>query len=156
PGTLKEASLGLGAGQFSTVMRIVLPTARSGLTTAVILATARGIGETSPVLLTAGFTSAMNTDPTARPMVSLPLAVFQFVKSPEPNMIARGFATALVLMSLVLILFITARFLGAQNVATKAARRQKWAARRATVAALIQRVRGAEGRRRAPKTSSSS
>src|SRR5690348_13681461 len=91
PGTLKEASLGLGASQFKTVMNVVLPTARSGLTTAIILATARGIGETSPVLLTAGFTASMSHDPLHGPMVSLPLAVFEFVKSPEPNMVARGF-----------------------------------------------------------------
>ncbi len=63
PHTLKEASLGLGASQFKTVMHVVLPTSRSGLTTAIILATARGIGETSPVLLTAGFTASLNANP---------------------------------------------------------------------------------------------
>lgn len=124
PGTLKEASLGLGASQFKTVMNVVLPTARGGLTTAIILATARGIGETSPVLLTAGFTASMNTDPLHGPMISLPLAVFEFVKSPEPNMVARGFATAVVLMLLVLILFVSARILGAQDVSKKAKRKQ--------------------------------
>lgn len=112
PSTLKEASLGLGASTFKTTMNVTLPTARSGLTTAIILATARGVGETSPVLLTSGFTAALNLDPTQGPMVSLPLAIFEFVKSPEPNMIARGFGTAAVLMLLVLILFALARVLG--------------------------------------------
>lgn len=112
PSTLKEASLGLGASTFKTTMNVTLPTARSGLTTAIILATARGVGETSPVLLTSGFTAALNLDPSQGPMVSLPLAIFEFVKSPEPTMIARGFGTAAVLMLLVLILFALARVLG--------------------------------------------
>jgi phosphate transport system permease protein len=64
------------------------------------------------VLLTAGFTSSMNVNPLSSPMVSLPLAAFEFVRSPQPTLIARGFATAAVLMILVLILFTVARVLG--------------------------------------------
>lgn len=128
PATLKEASLGLGAGQLKTVLHVILPTSRSGLTTAIILATARGIGETSPVLLTSGFAQALNTDPFKGPMVSLPLEVFQFKQSSEPMTVARGFGTAIVLMVLVLILFVTARIIGAQDVAKKARRRQRRAA----------------------------
>jgi phosphate transport system permease protein len=124
PSTLKEASIGLGADNFRTMWKVTLPTARSGLVTAIILATARGIGETSPVLLTSGFTAAFNADPFHGPMVSLPLAVFQFVKSPEPNMIARGFGTAAVLMLLVLILFVIARMIGGETVAKKERRAQ--------------------------------
>ncbi len=56
PGTLREASFALGSSQWRTVWKVILPTARSGLTTAVVLAMARGIGETAPVLLTAGLT----------------------------------------------------------------------------------------------------
>ncbi len=112
PHTLKEASIGLGASQWKTVWNVVLPTSRSGLTTSIILATARGVGETSPVLLTSGFTAELNVNPLESPMVSLPLAIFQFVKSPEPTMIARGFGTAAVLMVLVLTLFVIARFIG--------------------------------------------
>jgi len=112
PQTLKEASIGLGASQWKTVWNVVLPTSRSGLTTSIILATARGVGETSPVLLTSGFTAALNLNPLQDPMVSLPLAIFQFVKSPEPTMIARGFGTAAVLMVLVLALFVIARIIG--------------------------------------------
>ncbi|WP_258368992.1 phosphate ABC transporter permease PstA [Curtobacterium sp. MCPF17_046] len=125
PSTLKEASIGLGAGQWQTVWRVVLPTSRSGLVTAVILATARGIGETSPVLLTAGYAPDLNIDPTNGPMISLPLAIFEFVKSPEPNMIARGFGAAAVLMSLVLVLFVIARVIGAQTVATRERRNDR-------------------------------
>ena len=112
PQNLREASYALGSSRWSTVWHVVLPTARSGLTTAVILGTARGIGETSPVLLTAGFTAAMNTNPFSGPMVSLPLATFEFVKSPQQSFIARGFGAAAVLLALVLTLFLIARALG--------------------------------------------
>lgn len=111
PGSLREASFALGAGQWRTVWHVVLPTARSGLTTAVLLGTARGIGETSPVLITAGFGSALNLDPRSGPMVSLPLATFSFSGSPEQTMIARGFGAGAVLLALVLVLFALARVL---------------------------------------------
>lgn len=124
PTTLKEASIGLGAGQWQTVWRVILPTSRSGLVTSIILATARGIGETSPVLLTSGFTASLNIDPLHGPMVSLPLAIFQFVKSPEPTMIARGFGTAAVLMFIVLALFVIARIIGGQTIAVRERRRE--------------------------------
>src|SRR6202022_3989282 len=94
PGNLREASAALGAPEWRTVRDVVLPTARSGLATAVILGMARGLGETAPVLLTAGYTTVLNTTPGHAPMFSLPLAAFEFVQSGRPAMIARGFATA--------------------------------------------------------------
>jgi len=115
PGNLREASYALGTTRWRTVWHVVLPTARSGLVTAVILGTARGIGETSPVLLTSGVTAVMNFNPFSGPMISLPLQVFDFVKSPEPNMIARGFGTAAVLLLLVLALFTIARLIGGRG-----------------------------------------
>ncbi|MFB7332378.1 phosphate ABC transporter permease PstA [Streptomyces adustus] len=129
PGTLTEASEALGAPRWRTVWHVVLPTARSGLATAVILGTARGIGETSPVLLTAGFTAALNADPTSGPMISLPLAVFNFVKSPEPTMIARGFGSAAVLMALVLVLFVVARVIGGRGPGHQSRRQARRSAR---------------------------
>lgn len=129
PGTLTEAAEALGAPRWRTVWHVVLPTARSGLATAVILGTARGIGETSPVLLTAGFTAALNADPTNGPMISLPLAVFNFVKSPEPTMIARGFGAAAVLMALVLVLFAIARVIGGRGPGHQSKRQARRAAR---------------------------
>jgi phosphate transport system permease protein len=112
PSNLREASYALGSSRWRTVWHVVLPTARSGLVTSVILGTARGIGETSPVLLTSGVTAAMNTNPFSGPMISLPLQVFDFVRSPEPTMVARGFGAAAVLLLLVLVLFMIARTLG--------------------------------------------
>ncbi|GAA2128283.1 phosphate ABC transporter permease PstA [Streptomyces synnematoformans] len=115
PGTLREAAYATGSPRWRTVWHVVLPTARSGLTTAVILGTARGIGETSPVLLTAGYTTVSNNNPTDGAMTSLPLAAFNLVKSPEPAYIARGFGAAATLMALVLLLFVLARVLGGRG-----------------------------------------
>jgi phosphate transport system permease protein len=115
PGNLREASYALGTTRWRTVWHVVLPTARSGLVTAVILGTARGIGETSPVLLTSGITAVLNFNPFAGPMISLPLQVFDFVKSPEPAMVARGFGTAAILLLLVLGLFTVARLIGGRG-----------------------------------------
>jgi phosphate transport system permease protein len=112
PGNLREASAALGAPQWRTVWHVVLPTARSGLTTSVILGMARGLGETAPVLLTAGVTASMNVNPLKNGMITLPLAVFEFVRSPQPTQIARGFAAASVLMIVVLGLFLIARVIG--------------------------------------------
>ncbi|MFJ9951489.1 phosphate ABC transporter permease PstA [Kitasatospora sp. NPDC091207] len=115
PGTLREASYALGGSQWRTVWNVVLPTARRGLVTAVVLGMARGIGETSPVLLTSGFTSRFNGDPFSGAQISLPLYVWNYVKQPYPDMIARAFAAALTLMVVVLILFVTARVLGGRG-----------------------------------------
>lgn len=109
PHGLREAATAMGASHRAIVWRVVLPNARSGLVTAIIMSTARGIGETSPLLLTAGATNAVNADPLHGPQVSLPLAAFQLVQSPEQTMIARGFATAAALLLLVLVLFTAAR-----------------------------------------------
>jgi phosphate transport system permease protein len=109
PGNLREAGLALGAGQWSTVWCVVLPTVRSGLVTAVILATAHGIGETAPVLLTSGVTDFTNWNPLSGNQTSLPLAALEFVEEPTANSIARGFATAAFLLVLVLVLFGVAR-----------------------------------------------
>lgn len=130
PGNLKEASLALGSTKWRTVWGVTLPTARSGLTTAIILGTARGIGETSPVLLTAGVTTYLNLNPFSGPMISLPLATFGFVRSPEPNDISRGYGAAAVLMLLVLVLFIVARIIGGRGPGILSAGQQRRRAER--------------------------
>jgi phosphate transport system permease protein len=109
PGSLREASLALGASRWATVWNVVLPTARPGLATALILGIARGIGETSPVLITSGMASFMVTNPFDGVMNSLPLSIFGGARSPEPLMITRAFGTAGTLLVLVLVLFVLAR-----------------------------------------------
>jgi phosphate transport system permease protein len=133
PATLKEASLATGASHWRTIWHVVLPTSRSGLMTAVVLGTARGIGETSPVLLTAGYTTYFNLNPFSGPMVSLPFATFTLVKSPEPSQIARGFGAAAVLMVMVFGLFWLARLMGGKGAGVLSARGDRraraWSAR---------------------------
>jgi phosphate transport system permease protein len=111
PGGLREASLALGASRWKTVWHVVLPTARPGLATALILGVARGVGETSPVLITSGAASFVVTNPTQGVMNSLPLYIYTTVRSGEPQAIERAFAAATVLLVLVLALFVVARLL---------------------------------------------
>jgi phosphate transport system permease protein len=111
------------------MLYVVLPTARSGLATGVILGTARGIGEASPVLLTAGFTTYINANPLHEPMVSLPLEALELVKSGIPNYAARGYATAALLLLLILILFVIARIIGGFGPGHQSARQRRRAER---------------------------
>ncbi len=134
PGTLREASLALGASRWRTVWHVVLPTARPGLATAVILGVARGIGETSPVLLTSGAAAFMVTNPFGGAMNSLPLYIYNGARSGEPQLIDRAFGAAAVLMILVLLLFVLARL-----VARPAGR----TARRRPVRRLVRAASGA-------------
>jgi phosphate transport system permease protein len=115
PGGLTEASYALGSGHWRTVWHVTLPTARSGLSTAVILGAARAIGETSPVLLTAGVTFGFNFNPFSGPEMSLPLAAYTLVQTPQPNYIVRGFGSAFVLLVLVLVLFVIGRMIGGRG-----------------------------------------
>nr|WP_208329346.1 hypothetical protein [Streptomyces sp. 846.5] len=92
------------------------------------------MGETSPVLLTSGFTSGMNADPFSDHQVSLPLYIWNYVRYPAPDMVARGFAAALTLMAMVLVLFVTARLIGGRRPG-ELSRRQRRRLRREMAAA---------------------
>lgn len=115
PGGLREASLALGASRWRTVWHVVLPTARPGLATALILGVARGIGETSPVLLTSGAAGFYVTNPFTGAMNSLPLFIYTGVRSGDPTAIQRAYGAAFVLLVLVLVLFVIARLLARQR-----------------------------------------
>jgi phosphate transport system permease protein len=145
PGGLTEASYALGAGQWPTVRYVTLPTARSGLATAVILGAARAIGETSPVLVTAGATGYMNFNPGNGPMMSLPLDAFISSQSFAAVEIARGFGAASVLLVLVLVLFAAARMIGGRGPGqlTPGQQRRRAAASRRHAARYAQRARSA-------------
>jgi phosphate transport system permease protein len=112
PNNLREASAALGAPGWRGEWQVVIPTARSGLATAVILGIARAVGEASPVLLTAGFTSYMNADPLHGSMVSLPLETLKLVQTGVPNYATRAFGCAAFLLVLVIVLFLVARKIG--------------------------------------------
>jgi phosphate transport system permease protein len=119
PGGLREASLALGAPRWRTVWNVLLPTARPGLATALILAVARIIGEGAPVLLVSGASTYFNTNPFKGSMNSLPLYILTAVRSGEPKFIVRGFGAASVLLALVFILFGIARRLARQRTGSR-------------------------------------
>jgi phosphate transport system permease protein len=115
PGSLREASLALGAPQWRTLLRVVLPAARSGLITAALLGVARVAGETAPLLMTAFGSDSVNASPLDGAQSELPLFTFQRVRNAVPTQVARGWAGALVLILVVLVLFTLARTLGARD-----------------------------------------
>ncbi|MFM8847461.1 MAG: phosphate ABC transporter permease PstA [Actinomycetota bacterium] len=115
PGGLREASLALGGTEWRTTSRVVLPTSRSGLVTAVILGVARVIGETAPLILTVGGAFIMNWNPLSGKQDSLPFFVFRLIRFPQEAQIARAWTGALVLMILVLVLFVVARAIGGRG-----------------------------------------
>ena len=112
PDGLREASLALGSSKARTVWSVVLPTARTGITTGVILGIARAVGETAPLLFTAFGYDLMNANPFSGPQESLPLFVYRNIRKPDVSAVERGFAGALVLMLIVLALFGIARYIG--------------------------------------------
>jgi phosphate transport system permease protein len=132
PGMLREASYALGGSQWRTVWNVVLPTARSGLATVIVLAMARGIGETAPVLLTAGYARGMNVNPLHGWQTSLVTYIFNERLLPDANDQARAFGAGLTLMILVLILFATARWLGGGKPGELTRRDRRRIAREAT------------------------
>jgi phosphate transport system permease protein len=115
PGALREAAYALGVPKWKTIMRIVLPTAASGLTTGVMLAIARAVGETAPVFLVAGFNNYINTNPFSGGQASLPVFIFQGARSSSDYDVDRAWAAALTLVLLVLVLYVTARLITRRN-----------------------------------------
>jgi phosphate transport system permease protein len=115
PDGLREASLALGAPQWRVVGRVVLPTAKAGLVTATLLAIARMVGETAPVLLTAFYSPSINSNPFSGPQASLPTLVLQMISQPNKNQNDRAWTAALLLLIIVLTAFATARIILARS-----------------------------------------
>jgi phosphate transport system permease protein len=115
PDNLREASYALGASQWRTVVNVVLPTARSGLTTAIVLGMARAVGETAPVLIVSGWTDYTHWNPTSGNQNSLPLYIWVLNKYPQQVYHDRSWGAGLVLIVIVLILFTIARVFGGRN-----------------------------------------
>lgn len=116
PGGLREAGLALGATDWRTTRGVVLPTARSGIATAVILGVARVIGETAPLILTIFGNPELKWNPITDKQTALPLYIYQqvFIIRTEAS-VQRAWTGALVLLLLVLGLFITARIIGGRG-----------------------------------------
>jgi phosphate transport system permease protein len=116
PNDLREAGVALGGTQWRTVAMIVLPAAKSGLVTAVILGVARIAGETAPLLLLTGGGDKVNPNAFNGPLGSLPYYIWKSFNAGSPEAITRAWAGLLVLVGLVLILFTAARYLGSKKV----------------------------------------
>jgi phosphate transport system permease protein len=110
PQDLREAGLALGATQWRTVAMVIIPAARSGLVTAIILGVARVVGETAPLLLTVGGADAINLNPGQGNMSAFPYYVWKNLLIGNENSISRAWLGVFVLMILVLIIFTLARY----------------------------------------------
>lgn len=103
PTSLREAALALGAPRWRVVARVVLPTARAGIATGIVLAIARAAGETAPLMLTALGNVYFSVEPL-RPIAALPLQIYQYAVSPYDDWHAKAWGASLILV-LVIALF---------------------------------------------------
>ena len=114
PNHLREAAYALGTPKWKTIVRIVLPTAFAGLVTGVMLATARIIGETAPLLVTTGVIDSINSDPFNGRMQNLAVYAYNEYRSPGVMKQAsydRAWAAALTLIAIVMIFNVLARLI---------------------------------------------
>ncbi|MFM2031921.1 MAG: hypothetical protein RLZZ297_686 [Chloroflexota bacterium] len=109
PETMREAARGLGAPTWYSTFTVVLPAALPGIVTGVMLAFARGAGETAPLILTVLGSNVISTD-IFKPMAALPLLTYRYTESPYPGENTQAWGAAFVLMMLVLVMNILVRF----------------------------------------------
>jgi len=112
PSGLSEAALALGAPKWRTALRIVIPAALPGILTGIVLAVARAAGETAPLLFTAGYSNFFSTD-VFQPMASMPIVIYNLVinsRTPQSTQFAWG--ATLVLVAMILVLNLIARYVG--------------------------------------------
>jgi phosphate transport system permease protein len=109
PNALREASLGLGATKVRTILSIVVPAARSGIITGIMLAIARIAGETAPLLFTAFGNDQLSWKPTEQ-ISAMTMMIYRYAMSPYDAWVNLAWAGALVLLALVLTISLLARF----------------------------------------------
>ena len=110
PDELREASYALGVPKWKTIVRIVVPTALPGIISGILLALARVMGETAPVLVLVGYARSINFDPLNGNMASLPLLIYTELINPEAAGRLRVWGAALTLILLVAVLYVAAAF----------------------------------------------
>jgi phosphate transport system permease protein len=116
PNTLREAAMALGASKWKTIATVIVPAAYRGILTSVLLAFARVAGETAPLLFTA-FGNRYWSPGFNQPIESLPHMVYIYAISPYEDWQRQAWAAGLVLLGLILIVNIVARFVLARGVA---------------------------------------
>jgi phosphate transport system permease protein len=115
PQSVREASLALGVPQWKTILRVIIPTAAAGIVTGIMVGVARIAGETAPLLFTAFGNRFWNWDPL-KPVAALPLQIFAYAISPFDDWHRQAWAGALVLVTLVLLVNIAARYAASRQV----------------------------------------
>jgi phosphate transport system permease protein len=110
PSELKEISYALGTTRIETTLKVVLRQALPGIVTGVLLAFGRGIGDAASILFTAGYTDYLPRS-LFDPVASLPLAIFFQVATPIPEVQQRAYASALILLMIVLLISLVSRLL---------------------------------------------
>jgi phosphate transport system permease protein len=108
PSSMREAALALGIPEWKVLLRIVLPTARAGIITGVMVAVARVAGETAPLLFTA-FGNRFWHQGLDQPIAALPLQIFAYAISPYDDWHRQAWAGALVLIGMVFVVSLAAR-----------------------------------------------
>jgi len=103
PDVLREASYALGVPKWKTIVKIVLPTALSGIVTGVMLAIARVMGETAPVLVLVGYSNSINFNIFDGNMASLPLLIYRELQNPEAAGQQRMWGAALTLILVIMV-----------------------------------------------------
>lgn len=116
PDDLRTGALALGSTRARVVLQVVIPAARTGIITAILLGVARVIGETAPLLLAAGNNDGTVLNPFDQAVSSIPVYIFNNVALPYPDAVTRAWGSALALMILVAVLFTLARVLGRGRV----------------------------------------
>jgi phosphate transport system permease protein len=119
PNTLREASYALGIPKWRTVLRVVIPTAATGITTGVMPAVARAIGETAPVLLVIGNNNFVNGNVFEHAQASLGVFIYQGALSSSDFDVQRAWTAALTLILIVISLSVVARLLTRRNKLTR-------------------------------------
>jgi phosphate transport system permease protein len=109
PRSLRDASLALGVTKWRTTWNVVLPAAIGGILTGVVIAVARVAGETAPLLFTSSIAANAISLDVHNALPTLPVAIFSFSESPDPNDQAAGWAAALVLIAFVLVMNVLAK-----------------------------------------------
>ena len=110
PDELREASYALGVPKWKTIVRIVVPTALPGMISGILLALARVMGETAPVLVLVGYARSINYDAFSGNMASLPLLIYTELTNPEAAGRMRAWGAALTLILLIAALYVAAAF----------------------------------------------
>ena len=118
PNTLREAAMALGASKWKTIATVIVPAAYRGILTSVLLAFARVAGETAPLLFTA-FGNRYWSPGFNQPIESLPHMVYIYAISPYEDWQRQAWAAGLVLLGLILMVNIVARFILARGVAVQ-------------------------------------